>query len=313
MSDSGKERTRREVTTTIDAARCIGCGMCVLVCPKETISIAAGKAVVTGSESMACDHCAAVCPSNAIRVDAVRPLSSMFHTFCPDIRWLPFGRYDRADLVNLMASRRSCRNFSNRPVNRTLLTDLVNAGITAPSGSNCQPWTFTILPDRAALDGLGRRVGDFFKKINKMAGKSWLRSVLRWMGKPELDRYYIQHFDTVTKGLIAWERDGRDLLFHGATAAIVVAADKQASCPAEDAMLATGNMLLAAHAMGLGTCLIGFVVEAMKRDPNIVRMLGIPDHETPYAVIALGWPEETYQRVAGRKPATIRFFGAGGG
>jgi nitroreductase len=67
-------------------------------------------------------------------------------------------------------------------------------------------------------------------------------------------------------------------------------------------------MLLAAHAMGLGTCLIGFVIEAMRRDNRIARMLHIPGYETPYAVIALGWPCETYQRTAGRRPAVIRMW-----
>jgi hypothetical protein len=63
--------------------------------------------------------------------------------------------------------------------------------------------------------------------------------------------------------------------------------------------------------MGLGTCLIGFVIEAMRRDRSIVRRLGIPDQETAFAVIGLGWPNETYQRVAGRKPVTIRYAGSG--
>lgn len=96
-------------------------------------------------------------------------------------------------------------------------------------------------------------------------------------------------------------------MFHGAPAAIVVAADKDASCPGEDALLATGHILLAAHAMGLGTCLIGFAIEAMRRDKSIAAMLGIPANETPYAVVALGWPDEAYQRVAGRKPVVIRY------
>ena len=59
-----------------------------------------------------------------------------------------------------------------------------------------------------------------------------------------------------------------DRLFHGAAAAILVTGRRQASCPAEDALLATQNILLAAHAMGLGSCLIGFAVEAMRRDPG---------------------------------------------
>jgi nitroreductase len=232
-----------------------------------------------------------------------------FKTFSARSRWLPHGRFDVGTLVNLMGSRRSCRNFTPRPVERDLLEDLVRVGITAPSGSNCQPWSFTLLPDREAVLRLGGGVGDFFRKTNRMARKGWLRSLLRLLGKAQLERYFQLHYAGVEKALTAWDSGERDLLFHGATAAIVVAARNDASCPGEDALLATGHILLAAHAMGLGTCLIGFAIEAMRRDIGIVRSLGIPQPETPHAVIALGWPAETYQRVAWRRPPTVRIAG----
>jgi len=297
----------RSVTTVIDAERCIGCGLCVVVCPKQTLTMKDDIAVVSGSESLNCDHCAAVCPAGAIQVTAVDPALGSFQTFSADTRWQAHGRFDTAALVNLMGSRRSCRNYSDRTVDPTLFEDLVKVAITAASCSNCQPWTFTILPDRRVVNRLGRRVGDFFRKTNRMAENRWLRTGLKLIGKPQLDTYFHQHYPTVEMGLAAWDKGERDLLFHGATAVIVVAADNGASCPSEDALLATGNMLLAAHAMGLGTCLVGFVIEAMRQDRSIVRMLGIPDHETPHAVIAIGWPDETYHRVAGRKPVLIRY------
>ena len=295
------------MTTRIDKERCIGCGLCTLVCPMQTLAIEDGKAVVVGTDSLNCDHCAAVCPTGAIQVVSIDAGLSRFRTFTADLRWLPHGRFDTTALVNLMGSRRSCRCYVHQPVDRPLLEDLVKIGILAPSGSNCQPWTFTLLPDRAAVSRLGRQVGDFFRKTNRMAEKRWLRWGLRWLGKPELDNYYRLHYQTVKMGLDTWDKGERDLLFHGAPAVIVVAARNDASCPSEDALLATDHILLAAHAMGLGTCLIGFAIEAMQRDRSIVRGLGIPDNETAYAVIALGWPDETYQRVAGRKPVTIRY------
>ncbi|MGD9308191.1 MAG: nitroreductase family protein [Desulfosarcina sp.] len=311
MSRQPDKFQNRMVTTVIDPEKCIGCGLCVAVCPKETLTMKADKAVVSGNESLNCDHCAAVCPTEAIRVEALDRTLVRFSSFEADSRWCGHGRFDTTSLVNLMASRRSCRSYSDQPVARTLLEDLVKIGITAPSGSNCQPWTFTILPDRASVDRLGRQVGDFFRKTNRLAEKGWLRTLLKWIGKPELDTYFHQHYATVEIGLAAWDQGQRDLLFHGASAVIVVAADNDASCPAEDALLATANMLLAAHTMGLGTCLVGFVIEAMRRDKGIVRHLGIPDHEIPSAVIALGWPEETYQRIAGRKAVTIRYSESG--
>jgi nitroreductase len=271
------------------------------------LSLIDDKAVVTGAESLGCDHCAAACPTEAIRVAAVDPSLADFATFSPDRRWLPHGRFDTAALVNLMGSRRSCRNFKNLPVDANLLEDLVKVGVTAPSGSNCQPWTFTLLTRRETVLELGHRVGGFFRKTNRLAAKGWLRALLRALGKPELETYYRQHYDTIREGLDQWDRGERDLLFHGAPAVIVVAADNGASCPAEDALLATGNILLAAHTMGLGTCLIGFAIEAMRRERSILQWLNISDHETPHAVIALGWPDETYQRVAGRKPVVLRY------
>jgi nitroreductase/Pyruvate/2-oxoacid:ferredoxin oxidoreductase delta subunit len=307
MRNFQKQLTQREAAPVVDGERCNGCGLCRMVCPKETLAIEDGKAVIRNTLCLACDHCAAACPADAIRVPALDPSLSRFASFPADCRWLPHGRFDTTALLNLMGSRRSCRNFLDGPVDRAIIEDLIKAGITAPSGSNCQPWAFTILPDREAVARLARRVGDFFKGINRRAGKRWLRTALRLIGKPELEAYYRLHYPAVEKALQEWVRSGRDRLFHGAPAAIVVSADNDASCPGEDALLATGNILLAAHAMGLGTCLIGFVIEAMRRDRRIVRLLGIPRNETPHAVIALGWPCETYQRTAGRKPALIRY------
>jgi nitroreductase/NAD-dependent dihydropyrimidine dehydrogenase PreA subunit len=298
----------KTVTTTIDEALCTGCGLCVDVCPKGTISMKDGKAVVTGQESLNCGHCLAVCPTEAIRVAALDPALSAFKTFESKESWLPFGKGDIRDLLNIMQSRRSCRNFREKPVPRDVLEDLVKIGITAPSGSNCQQWTFTILPNRPAVEQLARWVGDFFANLNRTAEKAWLRKGLKLLGKPELDQYFQNYYQTIEEGFERWEKEGKDLLFHGAPAAIVVGSKKEASCPAEDALLATQNMLLAAHVLGLGTCLIGFAVQAMKRDGSILSRIGMPGDEAPYAVIALGYPKETYQRLTGRKQALVRYF-----
>ena len=298
----------RTVTTTIDEGLCTGCGLCVEVCPKDTITMKGKKAVVTGNISLNCGHCVAVCPTGAIRVSALDPALSVFRTFQAREAWLPFGEGDIRDLANLMQSRRSCRNFAEKPVDRDILEDLVKIGISAPSGSNCQEWTFTLLPDRGAVDQLARMVGSFYGNLNRTAEKTWLRKGLKFLGKPELDQYFQNYYQTLKEGLEKWEKEGKDLLFYGAPAAIVVGSKTTASCPAEDALLATQNILLAAHVLGLGTCLIGFAVTAMKRDRSIVRRLGLQDDETAYAVIALGYPKEKYHRPAGRKQALVRTF-----
>ncbi|HEX5680919.1 MAG TPA: nitroreductase family protein [Desulfobacterales bacterium] len=297
----------RAVTTVIDRDTCIGCGECVRVCPSQTLEMKEGKAVVTGARSLACGQCAAVCPVAAVRVEALDPHSFRFHTFACRTDWMPWGAFDAGELVRLMASRRSCRNFTGEPVPRPVLEDLVKIGTTAPSGTNSQGWTFTTLPSRAAVMKLGSAVGAFFKRVNRMAENPLLRHGLRLIGRPELAGYYRDYHQSVAEGLADWEERGRDRLLHGAPAVIIVGSLPGGSCPAEDALLATQNILLAAHAMGLGTCLIGFAVSAMQKESRIKDLLKIPREETVHAVIALGYPAVTYQRLAGRKKAVSRF------
>jgi nitroreductase len=270
--------------------------------------MAADKAVVSGDRSLSCGHCAAVCPADAVSVTVLDETASCFHSFSVENRWLPHGEFDTAELVRLMRSRRSCRNYHPRPIDRAVLEDLVKIGITAPSGTNSQKWTFTILPARAAVMEVSARIAGFYRRMNQMARKTWLRRLLKLAGKNRLDHYYREYYTSVKEALEEWEKTGRDPLFHGAPAAILVGSGPGASCPMEDALLATQNILLGAHSLGLGTCLIGFAVAALQNDPSIARLLNIPENEKIYSVIALGYPDETYQRLAGRKSVSPRFF-----
>jgi nitroreductase/NAD-dependent dihydropyrimidine dehydrogenase PreA subunit len=292
----------------IDEDLCTGCGLCVTACPTGTLSLRDGKATATGEESIFCGHCEAVCPQGAVRVTAIDEEMSQYKTFTKEKQWLPPGNYHTDLLVQLMASRRSCRHFTARPVERDVLEDLMKIGITAPSGTNSQAWTFTILPARKAVTAFAGHIASYFGKLNAAAEKPLLRLSLKLLGKGELDAYYHGYYRKIKEALEQWYGSGKDQLFHGSPAAMIIGSKPGASCPAEDALLATQNILLAAHSMGLGSCLIGYAVAAMKRDPAIQRAIGIPAEEEIHAVIALGYPDEVYQRIAGRRKVTPRYF-----
>ena len=115
----------RRVSTQIDMARCDGCGRCIQVCPSRTISLEKGKAVVSGDQSLSCDHCSATCPSEAVRVSAVNHDASTYSSFEVKNQWLPHGQFEISKIVQLMRSRRSCRNYKDTPVDHMLLEDLV--------------------------------------------------------------------------------------------------------------------------------------------------------------------------------------------
>jgi nitroreductase/NAD-dependent dihydropyrimidine dehydrogenase PreA subunit len=297
----------RNVTTVVDPDKCTGCGLCLDVCPSDTLSLIDGIAIVTGENSLSCGHCMAVCPADAIEVKALDNEMTSFETFSLDKQWLKFGNFPTADLARLIASRRSCRNFTTNPVDLTILRDLIKMATFAPSGTNSQEWTFTCLSSRQTVLDFGMILKDFFQKLNKKAENPLIRKGLKIFGINALDTYYKEYYESVKDAMDEMENQNTDRLFHGATACILIGSGKEASCPKEDAMLAAGNILLAAHTMGLGSCLIGFAVEAMNNDKTIQGKIDIPKGERIHAVIALGYPDETYRRITGRKKPIIRF------
>jgi nitroreductase/NAD-dependent dihydropyrimidine dehydrogenase PreA subunit len=291
----------------IDKNRCVGCGACIEVCPDQTISLQDEYAEISGKKCMACGHCVAVCPETAISLDIIDE-SLGFQSFKEELQWMNFEDGDTAQLVRLMRSRRSCRNYSTKPVLKEILEDLVKIGTTAPSGTNSQPWTFLCLTERDQVKEFGAQVADFYRRLNQKAANPLLRFLSRIFLHDTLGRYYKKYYHSIKRGLDEWEDQGVDRLFHGATAVILVGGKTTASCPAEDGLLATQNILLAAHTMGLGTCLIGFAVEALKHDRKLREYIQLPKDEAIYAVIGLGYPAEQYQKVAGRKRIIPRYM-----
>ena len=292
---------------SLDADRCTGCGLCLDVCPSDVLALENGTITLSREGCFGCDHCAAVCPAGAITIDSVSTGNLTLATVQTGGRWLPFGEFDTALLVRLLYSRRSCRSFTEEPVEKAVLEDLARIGTMAPSGTNSQRWSFTIVYCRQALLDYGQLIGRFYERLNRLAANPAARLFSRLFMQDKLGHYYRRYHAQVEDALRQFREAGRDKLFHGATAAILIGTEPGASCPREDALLAAQNITLAAHTMGIGTCLIGFAVEAMRRDRSIQRSMGIPGTEDIHAVIALGKPAVTYLRPAGRKPAKIRY------
>ncbi|MDR1808468.1 MAG: nitroreductase family protein [Propionibacteriaceae bacterium] len=65
-----------------------------------------------------------------------------------------------------------------------------------------------------------------------------------------------------------------------------------------DALIAAQNVVVAAHALGLGSCYIGDIVENRER---LVDLLGLDEFTVPATLLVLGYP--TAQQLRRRKPA----------
>jgi nitroreductase len=60
------------------------------------------------------------------------------------------------DAINIIKTRRSVRNFTDQPITKEILEDVIDCGRLAPSGHNKQGRYFLVLTERDKIDGIGK-------------------------------------------------------------------------------------------------------------------------------------------------------------
>ncbi len=56
------------------------------------------------------------------------------------------------DIIDIILSRRSIRQFTDEPVDQETLILLLKAAMSAPTACNSQPWEFIVVTEQATLD-----------------------------------------------------------------------------------------------------------------------------------------------------------------
>jgi len=115
---------------------CVGCGLCVNDCIRDSVFLRDGKAVAGDGECNVCGHCYAICPTGAVTYadgrEVLQPEGTM--PDATDVEWL-------------MKNRRSVRHFLPEPVPQEDLERILDVGRYAPTARNAQNVRFRILRD----------------------------------------------------------------------------------------------------------------------------------------------------------------------
>ncbi|HVU12355.1 MAG TPA: nitroreductase family protein [Phototrophicaceae bacterium] len=188
-------------------------------------------------------------------------------------------------MLDIMVSRRSIRRFQPEPVEREVITALLQAAIWAPSAHNRQPWRFCVVDSVETKEHLASAMGARLRSDSARDGiapelieKDAARSYARMTGAPvlivlSLSMIDMDHYNDEVRNLNEY----------------VMAAQSTA--------MAGQNLLLAAQQAGLATCWMC----APMFCPDVVRaVLDLPDDWQPQALIALGYAAEI--RAKTRRP-----------
>jgi nitroreductase len=183
------------------------------------------------------------------------------------------------ELLEAINGRRSVREYTEEPVDDTVLYELIEAAIKAPSAINQQPWSFTVVTETSQLT-----------RMSDQAKAHFLRASLGAPAHPFRDMLNDPTFH----------------IFYHAPALLVIATAEPTDWAVEDCALAAENLMLAAYAKGLGTCWIGFAQHWFATEDGKAA-LGLPASHMPIAPIIVGHPRRQAPPVP-RKAPEIRWL-----
>jgi len=175
--------------------------------------------------------------------------------------------------------RRSVRDYTSQTIGKNVIHTLLDAAVHAPTAMDEQPWSFAVIQDKKVLDRLSESAKKLVRNEAQGSDTQQAKHSLHVMDKPDFH------------------------VFYNAGTLIIIYSKISGPFVVADCWLASENLLLAAYAQGLGTCVIGFAVSALNT-PEWKAELKIPTEMTAIAPMIVGVPAGVTPQVP-RKPPVI--------
>lgn len=187
--------------------------------------------------------------------------------------------------IEKMLTRHAIRRFQARQVEETLLEQILQAGLHAPSAGNNQYSRIAVCQDEAVNEALGKisRYMQFKGADPKTAAHAI-----------SAEQPSIQDDFTILNG------------FYGAPTVLSIFT-RSGKYAFEDAAMMGAHMLLAAHFLGLGACYIGRADEvfATEYGMQIREKWGVPADMAAVSHVALGYIDGVPPKEKPRKEGRI--------
>ncbi len=198
-------------------------------------------------------------------LDSARYVSTAgIRNFCYHCRFKP-DIFRCMDFKDLVMQRESTRKYSDKPVEREKIEQIMDACRMAPSACNAQPWRFVVATDREVARELGRASQGPLMTFNKFATQAPVVAAIigekpNWLsrvgGNVKDKDFYLMDIGIVAE-----------------------------------------HFCLQAAELGLGSCMIGWFDEQRAK-----KILNVPHDKRILLLITLGYPAKDKLRKKIRKP-----------
>lgn len=157
------------------------------------------------------------------------------------------------DFLEFVSTRQSDRAFDpNRPVEKEKIERIVEAARLAPSACNSQPWHFIVVDDQELKNNVADATSARALGMNHFTKQAPVHILL------------VEEKVNLTSGIGGWV--------------------KQKDYAQMDLGIAAAHITLAAHAEGLGSCIVGWFNE-----PKMRELLNIPNSKRVWLDVVIGY------------------------
>lgn len=254
----------------VDKDLCVRDGACVAVCPALMLA-SDGEGFpeeIPEAGCSLCGHCVAVCPTQA-----------MHHVELPDDEFLPaMNQWPSPETMDgFLRSRRSVREFKQKPVGKETMLALLDVARRAPTASNSQKLHWIVIEGR--------------EKLHAIAEETVNGGIVAGMHAALIEQ---------------WE-GGYDFVLRGAPTVVVACAPEEYKWGKEDSAIALTYLELAAEARGLGVCWAGYLTRIAGAYAPLQKRLEVPEGFVVRGGLMLGEGTYAYNRIPARKPLSVQW------
>lgn len=289
-----------KTTHSVDLSTCSKCHLCAEICAAGVIQADDTVRFSPKMENLCirCGQCMAACPTCSIHVESL--------SYDNDFFTLP-SRQDGWEEAfhGLISTRRSIRNFSDKPVPRELLEKIVQAISFAPPGFTPLTVELTVVNNRHLIRKAVPLMAQMYDQLIKLNDNLLMRAIFKLMvGKNTYDVLAEHVIPLMRPRMPTLKTGSEDPIAHNAPALIIFHSTRHD----EDIYIALAYGLLAAHSLGLGATAIGLIPPTIEKNAELRKMFKIPAKNKLIASMVLGYPKYKYSRGIKRSPASVTWL-----
>ena len=185
------------------------------------------------------------------------------------------------DFKELLAKRRSVRDFEDKPVPIDLVKEILKDAVKAPSAGNRQPWKFIVVSNKA-----------WIKRISDASRDIILKGIEKNPDSP------MKKYEQVLR-----QKDYN--AFYNAPCLVLMVGPEMPTIRM-DVSLAACYFMMSATTRGLGTCWVAQGAEV--RDAELLKEIGLPEGHRIIAPIILGYPKAIPAPTERNEPVILKII-----